>query len=160
MFSFANCLIEVFMTNVILTHANLSSESVELNKDSNKVTLPGTSRFQIFNLQFKSWEPDHLHWVAPSNIIIYDNGDWFIFISHLANMRRTGGPLDTGNYQSWCVNVSYLDKNKSVLHSKDYPVCGLQYKQYKDNLGVSGNDPSVPGILSNLNSGLFTRRVS
>lgn len=148
------------MSIITLTHANLASESIGLDKQNDKVRLPGANRYQIFNLQFESWEPDHLHWVAPSNIIIYDNGDWFIFVSHLANMRRTGGVLDTGNYQSWCINVAYLDKNKSVLHSKDYPVCGLDYKQSRDNLGVSGNDPGVPSILTNLQSGLFTRRVS
>ncbi|WP_146043344.1 hypothetical protein [Pectobacterium odoriferum] len=148
------------MSDLILTHANLASDPLEFKMITDSKPLLRTTRREIFNVKFESWEPDHLHWVSPSNMIIYDNGDWFVFVSHLANMRRTGGWLDTGNYQSWTINVAYIDEKDSVIHSHDHFVCGLDYKQSRDNFGISGNDPSVPKILGSLTQGRFTRRVS
>lgn len=97
------------------------------------------NRWQIFSWTFTWPGQDSLHWDQPSNLVVYSDGSWYIYAKHLANMRRTGGILDTGDYRTFLAAVTYMDKDKKVIGATDYLLAGLDYKQEvwdKDNGGV------------------------
>lgn len=135
---------------------------VSMQKTERSLT---TSGYQLFSIQFATWVPDHLHWDAPSNMNIHSDGAYFIYSKHLANMRRTGGFFDTGNRYNTLVNVTYFDgplngQNQctgTVLHSRDYHLRGLDYKDEAWDVTANGMDNRIAEIAARVKCGSFTR---
>lgn len=126
----------------------------EQNKEVTK--LLKDSKFVQFNVVFPSdWDPDHLHWDIPSSVIVYSDGSTYAFAHHLANMRRTGGIFDTGNYQTFLVNLTLFEKwipatkscGGAALISKDFVLRGLDYKQEVWDVSANGQ-LAPPDILA------------
>ena len=101
--------------------------------------------------EFQTLVDRNLHWDAPSHFEIFSDGTWFGYISHVANMRRLGGPIDTGGHFSWFVRIQYLDANGGILLTKDYVLeLSLGYKQQKSDVTRRGVDADVQRIASRI----------
>lgn len=135
----------------ILTHTQeINNSVIEISIDRFKPTSTA-SKTQKFDFKFDEWVPNHLHWHAPSNLIIYSDGSWFIYAKHIANMRRTGGAFfDTGDYWTWLVNVQFFNAENSVVHANDYVLDGLNYKYEVDNATAKGIDKRFGEIESQI----------
>ena len=143
----------------IPAHAQETNEIViEIDANRTKVT-EAALKSEIFDVKFDTWEPNSLHWVAPSNMIIYSDGSWFIYAIHIANMRRTGGLFDVGQYRTWLVNVQYLNAQDSVVHASDYVLRGLDYKGEVDNATAQGVDRRLAEIEPQIIKARFTRII-
>ncbi|MER0204345.1 MAG: hypothetical protein DU480_10920 [Nitrosomonas sp.] len=121
--------------------------------------------YQLFDMQFSSWNANHLHWDAPTNMAIQSDGSWFIYAKKLANMRRTGGAFDTGDRWTTLINVTFytgpLNGQKqctgSVIHSRDYELMTLDYKEESYNVTARGSDSEIARAASNIKCGSFSR---
>ncbi len=141
-----------------------SDSSISVEKEVSHKGL-ATTTGQIFSFNFVDWEPNSLHWRGPSNLLINSDGSWFMYAKHLANMRRTGGFLDTGRYYTFLANVTYYSgwdgNNKqckgSVLHSKDYVLKGMKYKVEMWDVTAQGTDSRVSEIASKARCAAVTR---
>ena len=140
-------------------------ESIELGK-----SIKGIERFsayEVFSFDFPNWEPDSLHWNPPSNWLINSDGTWFMYAKHLANMRRTGGLFDTGSYRTFLVNITFYEGYNSttnkcegnVIHSRDYILAGLDYKQQRWDVSTSGTDQYFADNLSRISCASATRWI-
>lgn len=136
----------------------VSNEVVQVNIQKN-ILNSTTDKYVIFDVQFTNWEENHLHWVSPSNMVVYNDGSWFIFASHIANMKRQNGPFDVGWEYTWYISVQYLNAQNSILHSKDYVLRTLNYKGEVDNVTASGVDARLPEVLSQIDSANFGRII-
>lgn len=54
--------------------------------------------------ELATWIPDHLHWVGPSSIYYWGNGDFVFFAKTLSNQRRTS-IIEAG--RTFYANVEY-----------------------------------------------------
>jgi hypothetical protein len=121
------------------------------------------SRYVVFEWKFDSWEPDHMHWVAPSNFIIYNDGTWFFFAQHLANMRRNNDwGFDTGWDWSFEFDTAYFDApdgKGTVVHANTYKLAYLHYKDERDNYTQTGTDPRFPTVLGSIQSALGSQHM-
>lgn len=138
---------------------NVTSEPMEKLKG----IISSTS--QLFDMKFESWNADHLHWDAPTNMAIQSDGSWFIYAAKLANMRRTGGFFDTGDRWTALINVTFyngpLNAQKqctgSVIHSRDYELMTLDYKEESYNVTGRGSDNEIAKVASKIQCGSFSR---
>lgn len=98
----------------------------------------------IFKHDFANWEDNNLHWRSPSNIIIYQDGSWFIYASHLANMRRNSNSIiNDGPNRGFYVTANYYSERNctgAVIHSSKYHLQSLQYTGESDNVTSKGQD--------------------
>lgn len=98
----------------------------------------------------QDWDPHSLHWDHPSSARIDLDGSVYVFAHHLANMDRTGGFWDTGDYRTFLVNITLFDGDLAngvchgaVLVSQDFVLQGLQYKQQSMDVSGSGTLPQA-----------------
>ena len=106
-----------------------------------ELNRPGHAR--VFTIHIQDVFYEDLHWNTPSNFIIYDDGVWYLFAQHIANMQRTGGFFDTGTLFEFYLRVDYYsDSNCSgtVVHSMKYHLENLLYKQEQFGASNSGVD--------------------
>ena len=118
-----------------------------------------SERTIIYEIQFPTWIPNHRHWVAPSQLMIHDNGDYSLFAKHIANMRRTGGIFDTGPRAEWYASAEFYNKNGSLIHTKKYSLGKLLYKQEIDNAKTSGTDSQFASVISQITKAKFSRTI-
>ena len=117
-------------------------------------------KYALFTAQLKSWEPNSLHWAAPSNFIMYSDGTWFLYAQHCANFRRLGGLVDSGASYSWYLNMTYFNQSGGVgdiVHARDYLLTTLSYKQEKDNVTASGFDNAFLSLSPSIESAIVSR---
>jgi hypothetical protein len=141
------------------TDKTFSSQAVKTNSGIQ------IQSWNAFTFAFATWEPDHLHWNEPSNFIIRSDGTWYLYAAHLANMRRTGGIFDTGNRMSALINVTYYDGwdaasskcTGTVIHSSDYSLRSLDYKDEVFNADASGTDTTFAGVVGSARCASVTR---
>ena len=134
-------------------------------KDDHKGLTISTA--QMFSFDFSNWNPNSLHWNPPSNLLINSDGSWYMYAKHIANMRRTGGIFDTGRRYTFLANVSYFSgwdtTNErcvgTVLHSKDYVLISLDYKQERWDVSARGTDNRIPEIRSRVQCASVTRWI-
>lgn len=139
--------------NQRLCHTNaVESQVIQPVED-----LRSLSRTICFDVKFDDWQPDSLHWNAPSNMEIYSNGTWFIYAAHVANMRRASSLFDQGWYYNFGVTVTFYSRSNSVLHLTECPLIGLNYKEEKWNVSASGHDPRIAEILPDCTHANFSR---
>lgn len=125
------------------------------------------NKYTVFEFVLADWNPQSLHWNVPSNLLIYNDGTWFLYARHLANMRRTGGIWDTGRHYTFLANVVYFsgwDPNAKkcvgvVLHSRDYILRGLDYKQEDWDVSATNVDGQLPAILPQVRCASVTRWI-
>ena len=144
-----------------------TAEKASIVNSEPKITSKGyvSAKYQMFDIQFDDWQPDHLHWNTPSNMAIQSDGSWFIYAKHLANMRRLGGIFDTGAVYATIVNVTFyngpLNAQKqctgSVVHSRDYSLRSLDYKEEAWDVTSRGVDQDIARIAGQVKCGSFTR---
>lgn len=118
-----------------------------------------SASYKMWDVQFPTWEPNSLHWVAPSNIIIYSDGNWFLYAQSISNQRRTGGFLDTGDDRTWLVATEFLNAQGSVVHAQEYVLRSLGYKHSEDNVKSSGNDSRLAAVVAQIVAANFTRTI-
>jgi hypothetical protein len=146
------------MNNKMLHTQEVNLSTTPVDTVHEKVIIQ-SSRYKIFDVKFDTWEPNSLHWVSPSNMIIYDDGSWFIYVQHIANFRRTGGIFDTGDYWTWLINVQFINAQESVVHANDYIIRGLGYKGEQDNATSQGIDKQIFDTKAQIAKGSFTRII-
>lgn len=128
--------------------------------DFESVEQEETEIIESFSFDLTTWEPDHLHWVAPSKIILYSNGDLVATASHIANMRRTGGIFDTGERYSAVFDLALLENetdSKSII-TLTYAIATLNYKDGEDNIVRKWNLPGLPPFIEKANFASLTQR--
>lgn len=136
--------------------------SLEITQSHKGLTTP---KYQMFTVSFENWEPDSLHWNVPSNININSDGSWFLYAKRLANMRRTGGIIDSGHTVSFRVDVAYWDGVAgekcagSVIHANKYYLKSLRYKQEAWEVVARGTDPAIPGLESRIRCATFSQWI-
>lgn len=123
-----------------------------------------TALYQMFSFQFPTWAPNSLHWDEPSNLNIQSDGSWYIYARRLANFRRTGGVLDTGNIYTALANVTFYDGpivnnqcSGSVVHSRDFVLGSLDYKREVYDIANRGTDPQIAANESKIRCASVTR---
>lgn len=122
----------------------------------------GLGKFAQFTPQFATWEPNSLHWQAPSNLVVYSDGTWFLFAQHCANFRRLGGSFDTGATYTWFVDAIYYDQPGGVgniIHAINYGLVSLPYKSERDNVTASGFDARYLALEPKILSARFGRSL-
>lgn len=142
----------------IENYVQVVNSTIEIKSAVLQVSLEALN-YKIYDIQFETWEPNSLHWVAPSNLIIYSDGTWFLYAQRISNQRRTGGSFDTGNYRTWLVSVEFLNNTGSIVHAGEYILGGLNYKSSDDNISSKGQDNRFAEVLSQIVSARFTQII-
>lgn len=139
---------KTMMSNTELMFEDRSTEISSIHKLDrvNKPLRVGLKAFIDWSADFPSWEPNSLHWVAPSNWLIRSDGSWYIYASHVANMRRMPGPFDTGWNYDFGFSVAYQDSNGTVIHAADHHLVSLKYKEERNDVPNNGLDPRYAEI--------------
>lgn len=88
----------------------------------------------VYKFAFADWQEDHMHWPEPSSVTIYDTGEVRVEAAHLANMKRTGQVLDTGDWHQFFVYIMLLDRNKQIVWADWVQAASLGYKHETDNV--------------------------
>jgi hypothetical protein len=123
-----------------------------------KGNRPQANRRVMFTADFDNWEPDHLHWVSPSNWVMYEDGGWFFFAKHLANMRRNNQlGADLGWDWAFDFDTEYFDKNGTRIHAARYRFTVLNYKVERDDFTATGNDARFAQLVKDIRSGKGAR---
>ncbi|MFV3291583.1 hypothetical protein ACNFBR_22955 [Pseudomonas sp. NY11955] len=116
------------------------------------------TRWINFDFQFSTWVDDHRHWDAPSNLIIYNDGSWFAFATHLAQMRRNNNVgLDLGWGCKFEVDVQFKNAQGAVIYARTYNLASLHYKGSVDNKTQQGTDASYAAVSGQIATGSATR---
>ncbi|WP_321946538.1 hypothetical protein [Paraburkholderia sp. J10-1] len=119
-------------------------------------TLADVAASQMFNFVFDSWEPNSLHWPAPSSLSIQWDGSWSFFAAHLANMRRTGGFFDTGTTFNFGLTLSFYDvdvplhASHAPIYTTNIGIASLDYKNSADNVVKNGLDPRIAELAAQI----------
>ncbi|WP_034299015.1 hypothetical protein [Herbaspirillum sp. RV1423] len=129
---------------------------IEMRKKIEDIEPPVKWNMGTWN--FSTWEPDHLHWVAPSTMTLYSDGSIVGTVGHLAVMRRTGWPLDEGIAWWPCVQIDLLDDSDSMLSQITVSFGKIPYKFSVDNVSHTWNAPGIPQHLARI-SKIKGRRV-
>jgi hypothetical protein len=137
---------------------------VSVTVDRQQLPYSSGARYTIYGPSFPDWDPDSLHWNAPSNMNINDDGYWFLYAKHLSNYRRTGGVIDSGNTWTALVNVTLYDGpvvngqcTGNVIFSRDFILTTIDYKVDLYDEQTHGTMPDLGDAARNSQSGLFTR---
>lgn len=140
------------------------SDSVGVSEEKDTLSTPPSKMVSAKMSWNVPWEPDHRHWNSPSSAIIYNDDSVYIFAHTLANMRRTGGIFDTGDYQIFLVNITLFDGNLvnnacqgAVVASQDFVLRGLNYKDQVWDVSSAGSFPS--GSISRSRCVTWTRWI-
>lgn len=125
-----------------------------------------SSRYELFSSSFDDWQPDSLHWLKPSTMNMNSDGSWFLYAKYLANNRRTGGIIDSGNTVSFSVVVTYWNGAPSgdkctgtVIHSNRYYLKSLRYRKDAYDVSARGTDSAIPGLLSRVRCVMVSREI-
>lgn len=128
---------------------------VELSKL--EMAVPDT-KLVHFDFQFATWVDDHRHWDAPSNLIIYNDGSWFAFATHLAQMRRNNNiGVDIGFGCRFEVDVQFKNAQGAVIYARTYNLASLHYKGSADNKTQQGTDDRYAAVSGQIATGSATR---
>jgi hypothetical protein len=119
---------------------------------SRTFTRADSNRYIVFEWDFASWEPDHVHWVAPSNFILYNDGGWFFYARHLAAMRRNNEFFDIGWAYNFDFDVTFKNASGTVIHANSYKFADLNYKSERDNYTQTGTDSTFAKLLDDIQS--------
>ncbi|MDR6236628.1 hypothetical protein [Pseudomonas oryzihabitans] len=111
-----------------------------------------------FDFQFSTWVDDHRHWIAPSNLIVYNDGSWFAFATHLAQMRRNNNiGVDIGFGCKFEVDVQFRNAQGAIIYARTYNLASLHYKDSADNASQQGTDSSYAAVSGQIATGSATR---
>jgi hypothetical protein len=148
---------EYVCTNDLLLKKSSSRHETKLEMMSDNEA--GNEVYECFNFELETWEPDHLHWVAPSNIILYSNGNLSASAAHLANMLRLGGIFDTGGLYHALFDLSLKESADSPpLITLSYAIASLPYKKSVDNVVRNWSLPGLPRYIEKANHASLARR--
>lgn len=118
------------------------------------VSKATTEASTVFAWEFETWQPENLHWDAPSSLNISDNGDWYAFASRLENQRRSGGFFDTGHNFDYNITVTFYPEvncGGASLYGFTIHLDALDYKDVHTNVSRRGNDPNIQAIVDRAN---------
>ena len=98
-------------------------------------------------------------------MLINSDGSWFIYARQLSNQRRGCSVIDCGHTFGALVNVTLYDGplnaqkkcTGSIVHSRDYGLASLSYKEEKWDAVARGTDPQIAEIAGRSRCGVFTR---
>lgn len=121
-------------------------------QSARKTLFESAGKTVFLEFQFETWQPDSLHWVAPSNLLIYTDGSWYFYASHIANMRRTLPILDGGARWTWKVHLDFKNSSESIIYSTDYVLRTLNYKEEENHAQIYGYDNYLASIIGNVDS--------
>lgn len=148
------------------------SKPPQQSRDSPQRQEPGSAnrgyasvKYQVFNFVFSDWNPDSLHWNQPSNLTFQSDGSWYIYAKHIANMRRLGGVIDSGARYTALANVTFFDGplnaqkqcTGSVVHSQDYTLGTLNYKQETWDASNRDTDSTLASVIARVKCASATR---
>ncbi|MER0108002.1 hypothetical protein ABQG55_04800 [Aeromonas dhakensis] len=115
--------------------------------------------YESFNFELTTWEPEHLHWVAPSKIILFSNGDLSATAAHIANMRRLGGIFDTGGFYHAAFDLGLQETADSKpFMTLSYAIAGLPYKKSVQNVKKLWSLPGLPPYIEKANYASLIQR--
>jgi hypothetical protein len=73
-----------------------------------------TTRTEIAHCHWNnSFNPDHLHFEAPTHVSFYDNGDMSLYTKHIGHFRRSAMFTE----KSYNISYQIIDKNGNAVHS-------------------------------------------
>lgn len=123
-----------------------SEQEIFAEPANQKMTIAADSVVKDFSFDFTHWAPNSLHWEVPSTFVINSDGGWTAFATRLANNRRTGGSLDTGENYSFGLSLQFYDGmlvngncTGAVQVAFDVQLASIGYKSDKNNVTRSGN---------------------
>ena len=128
------------LNDVVVQDDSQDDQQQDDQQDDNEV-------YEAISAQFQTWEPEHLHCVAPSSFTVYSNGDVVATAQHLANMCRTGGILDEGHPWVPTVELTILDDKNTPLVSQVFSMGRLNYKESTDNVVKKWSLPALAPYL-------------
>jgi hypothetical protein len=81
---------------------------------ANKIMQPDL-HFVLASFNFNTWNPNNLHWEAPSSMVFEINGRVYLYAARIANHRRHG-PFGHGRPYNWGVSYRFLDGDQAELY--------------------------------------------
>lgn len=125
----------------------ISLQGPQLVEVSKPDIAPLDTKWVMFDFQFPTWVDDHRHWDAPSNLIIYNDGSWFAFATHLAQMRRNNNyGADIGFRCKFEVDIQFKNEQLAVIYARTYNLASLNYKGSVDNKTQQGTDDNFAAV--------------
>lgn len=115
-------------------------------------------RFVLVNFDFPTWNPDSLHWEAPSNMTFYSDGRVYLYAKRIANHRRHG-PFNQGRTYTWRADYQYHDQNGTVMQSSSLKLATLRFNQTKDDADAEKTDDFLRDNWRRIHSVTVTRRI-
>jgi len=114
---------------------------VSLDEDVAIPTVEAKKATQRVELAYCHWDnsfnPDHLHFEAPTHISFYDNGDISLYTKHIAHFRRS----DLFTEKSFNISYQFIDRHGNAVQSNEWSLDRCTYGTEKDNVRRDVNDP-------------------
>ncbi len=114
--------------------------------------------FVLVNFDFPTWNPDSLHWEAPSNMTFYSDGRVYLYAKRIANHRRHR-PFNQGRTYTWLADYQYHDQNGTVMNSSSLILATLRFNQTKYDADAEKTDDFLRNNWLRIHSVTVTRRI-
>lgn len=102
---------------------------------------------EILHVDLPNWEDDHLHWQAPSTLLVFDTGRFEVYAAHLANMKRVGELQDVGTPYSFELILEVRNGEGQLVWADYLTLNQLYYKSERNSVRANLDFPDAVELL-------------
>ncbi len=146
-------------TSRFISQSASNTQLVEIPEQKTLQSHQGPNREYVFaRFEMETWNPDSLHWEAPTNATFYNTGRVYIFARRCANHRRHG-VFNQGRTYNWRIDYQYLDENKVEIQASGLHLITLAFNKARNNADNEKQDDFLKNNLTKIKWVSLTRRI-